>query len=80
MRGVKGPDLRFENQFSIVLVRPLTVKGSDWIKERLIVEDWQRVAGAIAVDSRSAVEIFNGARTEGLILCAADYPGEVEQV
>jgi len=72
-------DLRFENQFSLVLIRPLTVRGKEWVKERMIVEDWQWVGGAVATEPRLAADIFHGAASEGLGLWAADYHGEVEQ-
>jgi len=72
-------DLRFENQFSLVLIRPLTVRGTEWVKKRMIVDDWQWVGGAIATDPRLAVDIFHGAAADGLGLQAADYHGEVEQ-
>lgn len=73
-------DLRFENQFSIVLIRPLTVKGKEWIKEHLIVEPWQWCGGAVACEPRSAAEICIGAKSDGIRITAEDYHGEVEQV
>jgi len=72
-------DLRFENQFSLVLIRPLTVRGTEWVKEKLIVEPWQWLAGAVACDPKLAADIFLGAKSEGLGLGVSDYNGEVEQ-
>lgn len=73
-------DLRFENQFSVVLIRPLTVRGMEWIKERVVVDAWQWLGRAIAVEPRNAAEILIGAKGEGLGVGVVDYHGEVEQV
>jgi len=76
----KAIDLRFENQFSVVLIRPVTVRGAEWIKERVIVDPWQWLGRAVAVEPNVAAEIFLVAKAGGLGLRVADYNGQVEQV
>ena len=58
-------DLRFENHGSIILLRPESELGNDWVSEH-IPEDAMMFGGAIVIEPRYADAIFAGATDDGL--------------
>lgn len=58
-------DIRGENYGSIVLLRPLTETGREWLAAN-IAEDAQTLGEAIAVEPRYVGDILNGMAEAGL--------------
>jgi len=60
-------DLRFEDDGgSIVLIRPLTDAGLDWLGDNVQSEPYQWFGNALGCERRYAADIFNGALGDGL--------------
>jgi len=59
-------DLDVEDHGSIVLLRPQSGAGTDWLAETCDVPSWAWVGGAIAVEPRMVDAIVHGARDAGL--------------
>lgn len=59
-------DLQVEDHGSIVLLRPLTDAGEQFIEERLDNEEAQYWGNAIAVEPRYVGDIVQGAQGDGL--------------
>lgn len=59
------PDLRIENHGSIVLFRPLTDEGKEWIA-RTHPEDAQFFGRAMVVEPRYVEGVVDAAQAEGL--------------
>jgi len=64
-----NPDIRIENCDSIILFRPLTAPGREWLEENT---DGMWYAGALAVEARYAGmrEIADGATDDGLAVAS----------
>jgi hypothetical protein len=62
------PDLLFESHGSIVLLRTPTDDGEAWVEENVVVEDWNHLGGAIAVEPRYVEDIAIGAYQAGLLV------------
>ena len=58
-------DVNIENHGSLVLIRPLTEGGSDWLDEN-ISEDAQHFGGAVVVEPRYVEAIVEGMQNDGL--------------
>lgn len=59
------PDLSIENHGSIVLFRPLTDEGKEWI-DRTAPEDAQFFANAMVVEPRYVAGVVDAAQADGL--------------
>lgn len=62
-------DVRVENHGSIVLLRPITVTGQDWLDGR-IDPDAQTWGGAVVVEPRHVNDIVVGMVADGLVVIA----------
>lgn len=58
-------DIRLEDHGSIILFRPLTDAGREWLETRT-QEDAQWFGGALAVERRYAGAVADGATREGM--------------
>ena len=58
-------DVKIENHGSLVLIRPLTEAGSDWLDEN-ISEDAQHFGAAVVVEPRYVDAIVEGMQNDGL--------------
>ncbi len=65
---VRKPDVRVENEGTIVLVRPLTTEARAWIDENVQTEPWQWFGGGLAVEPRYAHDLVEGMQADGLTL------------
>ena len=61
-------DLGIERFSSIVMVRPFTDAGIDWLRENTGSEPWQWLGGALAVEPRYVDAIMEGADADGLLV------------
>ena len=62
------PDVRVDTRGgTIILFRPLTEDGKNWIKENTD-PDAQWYAGALAVEYRYASDLLEGMQKDGLIV------------
>jgi hypothetical protein len=61
-------DLRFEHHGSVVLIRPLTPEGRDWIETNVETEGWQWFGGAVAAEPRYIENVVLGAVEAGLVV------------
>jgi hypothetical protein len=59
-------DVQIENAGSIVLIRPLTDAGRNWVEHNIQAEDWQHFGGAIAAEPRTVEAVIEGMRGDGL--------------
>lgn len=59
-------DLEVTNHGSIVTLRPLTEAGTAWMDQNLAPEPWQWLGGALAIETRYAPDIVDGAIADGL--------------
>jgi len=59
-------DLRFEGDGSMVLIRPLTDAGLDWLGDNVESEPYQWMGNALACERRYAFDIYLGALNDGL--------------
>ena len=59
-------DIRIENASSVVLIRPMTAAGREWVEENVQAEDWQQFGGAIAAEPRTVQAVIDGARADEL--------------
>lgn len=62
------PDLQIENHGSVVLLRPLTPRGSEWLDENVFAESWQWFGGALAAEPRLVEQVIQGAVEDGLVV------------
>lgn len=62
-------DLRFENNFSLFLIRPLTSAGQLWLDENVGSDETLTFGGAVVCEPRFVEPIFRGAVEAGLV-CA----------
>ena len=61
-------DLSIENHGSVVLVRPVSGAGREWIEEHVYSEGWQWFGDALAVEPRCVVALVEGAVNDGLVI------------
>lgn len=59
-------DLDVEDQGSIVLLRPRSDAGTDWIADACDAPPWAWWGGALAIEPRLVGAIVDGARGDGL--------------
>lgn len=59
-------DVQVEDHGSIVVLRPLTPEGSDWIAEHVASEPWQWLGGGLGCDHRMAPAVIEGMLDAGL--------------
>lgn len=57
------PDVQVENRGTILLFRPLTTVGREWLDENT---DGTWFGGALAVEPRYAEDLAEGIQTDGL--------------
>ena len=60
------PDIQIENSGTVVLIRPMTVAGRNWVEQHVQAENWQQFGGAIAAEPRTVQAVIDGAKAEGL--------------
>ena len=61
-----GPDLIFENHFSLFLIRPVSPTGQFWLDENVGDENTLTFGDAIVCEPRYVEAIFLGAQSDGL--------------
>lgn len=59
-------DVSVENHGSIVILRPLSNAGKDWVNEYVSKEGYQPYRDSVIVEPRYADAILNGMRGDGL--------------
>lgn len=59
-------DIQVENGGSIYLLRPLTDRGRQWLRENVQAESWQWFGDGLAVEHRYVADVVEGARAEGM--------------
>lgn len=59
-------DVRMENHGTVVMLRPLTDAGRDWIEENVHAEGWQWFGGALACEPRMVEPVLQGMADAGL--------------
>ena len=59
-------DIQIENASSIVLIRPMTASGKEWVEQKVQAESWQWFGGAIAAEPRTVQAVIDGAKADGL--------------
>jgi hypothetical protein len=63
------PDVTVENHLGLILLRPETDAGRDWLQANAAAEPWQWQNGALAVDGPTyAAAIVTAMRDDGLIV------------
>ena len=62
----KRADIRVEDHGSIVLLRPLTTAGEDWLNERISDEGFQPYRPVVIAEPRYVAAIVEGAIEDGL--------------
>jgi hypothetical protein len=60
-------DIRVENHYSIILVRPITTLGSDWLEEH-IDEGASWFGPSLVVEPRYLDNLVAGMRADGLVV------------
>jgi hypothetical protein len=63
-------DLLFENHLSLILIRPMTKAGQQWIDENVGDDETQHFGNAVICEPRFAEPIFYGAQRDGLRVSA----------
>lgn len=61
-------DITFEDQGSIVLIRPMNLVGREWLEANLQLEGWQWFGGAVACEPRFAPDVAAGMLNDGLMI------------
>lgn len=59
-------DVEVVNEGSIVLLKPQTPEGSQWLQEHCQHESWQWFGHALAVEPRYAEAVIDGMIADGL--------------
>ena len=62
----KQIDIRVENHGSVVLLRPESDRGRNWLKGAIAAESWQWFGGAVACEPRYVADIIEGAQADWL--------------
>jgi hypothetical protein len=63
---MKMADLHFTNTGSLVLCRPQTDVGREWLADNVDPEHQEWCGGAIAIEPRYAQSVIDGAQADGL--------------
>lgn len=61
-------DLRVEQEGSVVLLRPVSAAGEEWLDENVQSEGWQWFGGALACEPRMVEAVVRGAQGDGLVV------------
>lgn len=51
---------------SIVLIRPMTSRADDWVKQYIQLEPWQWLGMSFGIDARFSADILRGILDSGL--------------
>ena len=62
------PDISTSDEGTIFRLTPNTQAGKEWVKDNLILEDYQKLGDSVAVEARYIVDIIEGAREDGLLV------------
>lgn len=62
------PDCRVRSSGGIVLIQPLTVRASQWLKAHTQAAPYQWMSGGLVVECRYAVAICTGMSRAGLMI------------
>jgi len=65
-RSSPAVDLRFENHFSLFLIRPCSETGQRWLDDNVGNEETQIFGGAVVCEGRYVESILRGAIEAGL--------------
>jgi len=60
------PDIRVENHGSVVLLRPLSDAGKEWLEANVINEETQRWGEAVVAEPRYVANVVEGMQADGL--------------
>ena len=60
-------DLRFENHFSLFLIRPCSETGQQWLDENVGNEETLTFGNAVVCEPRYVEAILQGATADGLV-------------
>ncbi len=68
---MKATDIQVENHGSIILLRPLTTYGADWIEQNVLSvnDEAQTFGGALVCEPRYVAAIIEGAQADDLEVC-----------
>jgi hypothetical protein len=61
-------DIQIEDHGTIVLVRPLTPVGKEWLETHTESEPWQWIGPALSVAWRYADDLIEGMIADGLVV------------
>lgn len=59
-------DVQVLNGGSVVMVKPVTQAAQEWVDEHVVLEDWQWMGGAFAVEPRYLDNLLVGMEIDGL--------------
>ncbi|MDE2019829.1 MAG: hypothetical protein KGJ13_05805 [Patescibacteria group bacterium] len=62
------PDMRVSRHGAISLLTPLTNAACLWIEANMTLDDWQRLSGSVAIESRWQDEMTLAMRRDGLLI------------
>lgn len=64
----RKPDVSFENHGTVILIQPLTKRGTAWVEENISAEGWQMLGNAIAAEPRMCPDVIAGMEDAGLLV------------
>jgi hypothetical protein len=63
-----SPDILIENHGSIILLRPVSPVGENWLQQNVISEETQIFGNAVVCEPRYVMDIVLGARAGGVVV------------